>query len=160
MDFGPIEDTLNDIIKVVGVGGGGCNAVKNIYEEYVANVTFAVCNTDSKALANSPVPTKMMLGDSGLGAGANPELGKSEALKSKEMMKKLFADNTKMCFITAAMGGGTGAAPVIASIARSMGILTIGIDTIPFFFEKILCNAAKGILLITLNQTLKSHLNR
>lgn len=149
LDFGPIEDTSNEIIKVVGVGGGGCNAVKNMYEEHIANVTFAVCNTDSKALSNSPVPTKIMLGDSGLGAGANPELGKSEALKSKDMVKKLFTDNTKMCFITAGMGGGTGtgAAPVIASIARSMGILTIGIVTIPFFFEKKrkIVKALKGV---------------
>lgn len=149
LDFGPVEDTSNDIIKVVGVGGGGCNAVKNMYEEHVANVTFAVCNTDSKALSNSPVPTKIMLGDSGLGAGANPELGKREALKSKDTIRKLFEDNTKMCFITAGMGGGTGtgAAPVIASIARSMGILTIGIVTIPFFFEKKrkIIKALKGV---------------
>lgn len=149
LDFGPIEDTSNEIIKVVGVGGGGCNAVKNMYEEHIANVTFAVCNTDSKALANSPVPVKIMLGESGLGAGANPELGKSEALKSKDMVKKLFEDNTKMCFITAGMGGGTGtgAAPVIASIARSLGILTIGIVTIPFFFEKKrkIIKALKGV---------------
>lgn len=149
IDFGPVEDTSNDIIKVVGVGGGGCNAVKNMYEEHIANVTFAVCNTDSKALANSPVPTKIMLGDSGLGAGANPEIGKREAEKSKDMVKKLFNDNTKMCFITAGMGGGTGtgAAPVIASIARSMGILTIGIVTIPFFFEKKrkIVKALKGV---------------
>lgn len=149
IDFGPIEDTSNQIIKVVGVGGGGCNAVRNMYEEHIKNVTFAVCNTDSKALAHSPIPTKILLGESGLGAGANPELGKSEALNTKETVKKLFSDDTKMCFITAGMGGGTGtgAAPVIASIARSMGILTIGIVTIPFYFEKKrkIIKALKGV---------------
>ncbi len=147
--YGPVADTSNDIIKVVGVGGGGCNAVKNMYEEGIANVSFAVCNTDSQVLSHSPVPTKILLGDSGLGAGGNPELGKDEALKTKDAVKHLFDDNTKMCFVTAGMGGGTGtgAAPIVASIARSMGILTIGIVTIPFYFEKKrkIIKALKGV---------------
>ena len=149
LDFGPVEDTSKQIIKVVGVGGGGCNAVKNMYEEGIANVSFAVCNTDSQALANSPIPTKLLLGESGLGAGADPERGKQEAINTKEQVKKLFSDNTKMCFITAGMGGGTGtgAAPIIAGVAHSMGILTIGIVTIPFFFEKKnkIIKALKGV---------------
>lgn len=149
LDFGPIEDTSKQIIKVVGVGGGGCNAVKNMYEEGIANVSFAVCNTDSQVLANSPIPTKLLLGESGLGAGADPERGKQEAINTKEQVKKLFSDNTKMCFITAGMGGGTGtgAAPIIAGVAHSMGILTIGIVTIPFFFEKKnkIIKALKGV---------------
>lgn len=138
LDFGPVEDTSKQIIKVVGVGGGGCNAVKNMAEEGIANVSFAVCNTDSQSLSNSPIPVKVLLGDSGLGAGSDPELGRQEALKTKEQVKRLFDDNTKMCFVTAGMGGGTGtgAAPIIASVAQGMGILTIGIVTIPFFFEK------------------------
>ena len=136
LDFGPVEDTSKQIIKVVGVGGGGCNAVKNMAEEGIANVSFAVCNTDSQSLSNSPIPVKVLLGDSGLGAGSDPELGRQEALKTKEQVKRLFDDNTKMCFVTAGMGGGTGtgAAPIIASVAQGMGILTIGIVTIPFFF--------------------------
>lgn len=149
LDFGPVEDTTKQIIKVVGVGGGGCNAVNNMYEEGIANVSFAVCNTDSQSLSHSPVPVKLLLGDSGLGAGADPELGKSEAIKTKERVKQLFNDSTRMCFITAGMGGGTGtgAAPIIASVARSMGILTIGIVTIPFYFEKRrkITKALKGV---------------
>lgn len=149
LDFGPVEDTTKQIIKVVGVGGGGCNAVNNMYQEGIANVSFAVCNTDSQSLANSPVPVKLLLGDSGLGAGANPELGKQEAIKTKERVKQLFNDSTRMCFITAGMGGGTGtgAAPIIASVAKSMGILTIGIVTIPFYFEKKpkIIKALKGV---------------
>ncbi len=149
LDFGPVEDTSKQIIKVVGVGGGGCNAVKNMAEEGIANVSFAVCNTDSQSLSNSPIPVKVLLGESGLGAGSDPELGRQEALKTKEQVKRLFDDNTKMCFITAGMGGGTGtgAAPIIASVARGMGILTIGIVTIPFFFEKKnkIIKALKGV---------------
>ena len=138
VDFGPIEDRSRDIIKVIGVGGGGCNAVKNMYSEGIESVTFAVCNTDSKSLASSPVPVKIPLGDTGLGAGANPSVGRKAAEESVEQIRKLLDDGTKMVFVTAGMGGGTGtgAAPVIAGVAKGMGILTIGIVTIPFYFEK------------------------
>ena len=138
IDFGQTEDTTKNIIKVIGVGGGGCNAVKNMYSEGIVNVSFAVCNTDSQSLSKSPVPVKIMLGKSGLGAGANPEVGRSEAQNTQEDIKRLLDDGTKMAFVTAGMGGGTGtgAAPVIAGIAKSMGILTVGIITIPFYFEK------------------------
>lgn len=138
IDFGQTEDTTKNIIKVIGVGGGGCNAVKNMYSEGIVNVSFAVCNTDSQSLSKSPVPIKIMLGKSGLGAGANPEVGRSEAQNTQEDIKRLLDDGTKMAFVTAGMGGGTGtgAAPVIAGIAKSMGILTVGIITIPFYFEK------------------------
>ena len=138
IDFGQTEDTTKNIIKVIGVGGGGCNAVKNMYSEGIVNVSFAVCNTDSQSLSKSPVPVKIMLGKSGLGAGANPEVGRSEAQNTQEDIQQLLNDGTKMAFVTAGMGGGTGtgAAPVIAGIAKSMGILTVGIITIPFYFEK------------------------
>lgn len=138
IDFGQTEDTTKNIIKVIGVGGGGCNAVKNMYSEGIVNVSFAVCNTDSQSLSKSPVPVKIMLGKSGLGAGANPEVGRSEAQNTQEDIQRLLNDGTKMAFVTAGMGGGTGtgAAPVIAGIAKSMGILTVGIITIPFYFEK------------------------
>jgi cell division protein FtsZ len=138
IDFGQTEDTTKNIIKVIGVGGGGCNAVKNMYSEGIVNVSFAVCNTDSQSLSKSPVPVKIMLGKSGLGAGANPEVGRSEAQNTQEDIKRLLDDGTKLAFVTAGMGGGTGtgAAPVIAGIAKSMGILTVGIITIPFYFEK------------------------
>lgn len=138
IDFGQTEDTTKNIIKVIGVGGGGCNAVKNMYSEGIVNVSFAVCNTDSQSLSKSPVPVKIMLGKSGLGAGANPEVGRSEAQNTQEDILRLLNDGTKMAFVTAGMGGGTGtgAAPVIAGIAKSMGILTVGIITIPFYFEK------------------------
>lgn len=138
IDFGQTEDTTKNIIKVIGVGGGGCNAVKNMYSEGIVNVSFAVCNTDSQSLSKSPVPVKIMLGKSGLGAGANPEVGRSEAQNTQEDIKRLLDDGTKMAFVTAGMGGGTGtgAAPVIAGIAKSMDILTVGIITIPFYFEK------------------------
>ena len=149
LEFGPVEDQSKEIIKVIGVGGGGCNAVNNMYREKIVNVSFAVCNTDSQSLEKSPVPVKIQLGDSGLGAGANPELGKKEAEYTQDQINKLFDDNTKMCFVTAGMGGGTGtgAAPVIAKIAKSKGILTIGIVTIPFFFEKRnkIIKALKGV---------------
>ena len=138
IDFGETEDTTKNIIKVIGVGGGGCNAVKNMYSEGIVNVSFAVCNTDSQSLSKSPVPVKIMLGKSGLGAGANPEVGRSEAQNTQEDIQRLLNDGTKMAFVTAGMGGGTGtgAAPVIAGIAKSMDILTVGIITIPFYFEK------------------------
>ena len=107
MDFGPVEDKMQGIIKVIGVGGGGCNAVRNMNDEKIPGVTFAVCNTDSKSLAPSPVPTKILLGE-GLGAGGKPEIGRSEAEKNIDDIEKLLSDGTKMVFITASMGGGTG----------------------------------------------------
>ena len=139
LDFGLApDDKSKNIIKVIGVGGAGGNAVKNMYQEGIVNVTFAVCNTDSQVLSKSPVPVKLMLGDKGLGAGGNPEVGLEEAEKNIDDIKELLSDGTKMVFVTAGMGGGTGtgAAPLVASIAKSMGILTIGIVTIPFYFEK------------------------
>lgn len=138
LDFGPVYDTTKDIIKVVGVGGGGCNAVANMYREGMESVKFAVCNTDSKSLSANPVPTKIMLGNSGLGAGADPEKGRQEAESNIEDIKRLFDDSTQMVFVAAAMGGGTGtgAGPLVAKVAREMGKLTIGIVTIPFYFER------------------------
>jgi len=149
VDFGPIEDKTVDIIKVIGVGGGGCNAVRNMYNEGIAGVTFAVCNTDSKSLASSPVPVKVPLGVTGLGAGANPDAGRKAAEDSIEQVRKLLDDGTKMVFVTAGMGGGTGtgAGPVVAGVAKAKGILTIGIVTIPFYFEKKkkIIKALKGV---------------
>src|SRR5574344_2364539 len=148
-DFGPVEDKSKNIIKVIGVGGGGCNAVKNMFKEGIVNVTFAVCNTDSQSLGKSPIPVKIQLGDNGLGAGANPKKGRESAEKSIEDIKHLLDDGTKMVFVTAGMGGGTGtgAAPVIAGIAKEKGILTVGIVTIPFSFEKKkkISKALKGV---------------
>ena len=148
LDFGPIEDKMQGIIKVIGVGGGGCNAVRNMNDEHIPGVTFAVCNTDSKSLAPSPVPVKILLGE-GLGAGGKPEVGRSEAEKNIADIEKLLSDGTKMVFITASMGGGTGtgSAPVVASVAKRMGLLTIGIVTIPFYFEKPqkIIRALKGV---------------
>ena len=128
------------IIKVVGVGGGGSNAVHNMYRKGIHNVSFAVCNTDLQAMQNSPISKKVQLGleiTEGLGAGNDPEVARKAAEESREEIEKLFDDGTKMAFITAGMGGGTGtgAAPVVAEIARSKGILTVGIVTIPFKFE-------------------------
>lgn len=124
------------IIKVIGVGGGGCNAVNHMYNEGIEDVAFLVCNTDSKALADSPVPNKLQFGV-GLGAGNNPEKGREEAEKCTDDIKRCLSDGTKMVFITAGMGGGTGtgAAPVVARIAKEMGILTVAIVTIPFEWE-------------------------
>ncbi|MBR6805294.1 MAG: cell division protein FtsZ [Bacteroidaceae bacterium] len=124
------------IIKVIGVGGGGGNAVENMYRTSIHNVSFVICNTDSQALENSPIPVKVQLGE-GLGAGNNPEVARKAAENSREEIAALFDDGTKMVFITAGMGGGTGtgAAPVVAEIAKSLGILTVGIVTIPFMFE-------------------------
>jgi len=143
-----VEDKMQGIIKVVGVGGGGCNAVNNMYKEGVEGVTYAVCNTDSQSLSRSPVPVKLQLGE-GLGAGGNPEKGRFEAESVKEGIKKLFADSTKMVFVTAGMGGGTGtgAAPVVAGIAKEMGLLTVAVVTIPFYFEKKrkIIKALKGV---------------
>lgn len=128
------------IIKVVGVGGGGSNAVNHMYNLGIKDVEFVVCNTDIQALESSPVPNKLQLGvglTAGLGAGANPEKGRNAALESKEEIREMLSENTKMVFITAGMGGGTGtgAAPVIAQVAREMDILTVGIVTAPFMFE-------------------------
>lgn len=128
------------IIKVIGVGGGGGNAVNHMYREGIHDVTFVLCNTDNQALAESPVPVKLQLGRSitqGLGAGNRPERAREAAEESQEDIEKLLSDGTKMVFITAGMGGGTGtgAAPVIARIAKEMDILTVGIVTIPFIFE-------------------------
>ena len=146
--FDAVKDTMQGIIKVIGVGGGGCNAVRNMYNEKVTGVTFAACNTDSQSLKGSPVPVKVLMGE-GLGAGGFPEIGKSEAEKSEESLKNILSDGTKMVFITASMGGGTGtgSAPVIAKMAKDLGLLTIGVVTIPFFFEKKqkIIKALKGV---------------
>lgn len=125
------------IIKVIGVGGGGGNAVNHMYREHIHDVAFVVCNTDSQALRDSPVPIKLQLGKEGLGAGNVPDKAKQAAEDSIEEIKNMLNDGTKMVFVTASMGGGTGtgAAPVIARIAKEMGILTIGIVTIPFQWE-------------------------
>ncbi len=130
----------SSIIKVIGVGGGGSNAVNHMFRLGIKGVDFIICNTDKQALGKSPVPHKIQLGNSltkGLGAGAKPEVGRDSALESIEEIKSLLKDNTEMVFITAGLGGGTGtgAAPVIASVAKELGILTVGIVTIPFAFE-------------------------
>ncbi len=126
----------SSIIKVIGVGGGGCNAVNHMFEEGITGVDYIICNTDSQALEQSPVPVKIQLGvtlTEGRGAGNKPEMGEEAARENYEDLKKVLADNTKMLFITAGMGGGTGtgAAPVIAKLARELGILTIAVVTIP-----------------------------
>lgn len=126
------------IIKVIGVGGGGSNAVNHMYNQGIHDVSFVVCNTDNKALQDSPVPTKLQLGNEGLGAGNNPEKAKQATMESIEDVKQMLNDgSTKMVFVTAGMGGGTGtgAAPIIAKTAKEMGILTVGIVTIPFKWE-------------------------
>lgn len=124
------------IIKVIGVGGGGCNAVNHMYNEGIHDVAFLVCNTDKKALQDSPVPSKLQLGE-GLGAGNKPDKARKAAEESIENVKAMFSDGTKMVFITAGMGGGTGtgASPLIAKTAKDMGVLTVGIVTIPFQWE-------------------------
>lgn len=124
-------------IKVIGVGGGGNNAVNHMYNQGIKGVSFVVCNTDRQALINSPVPTKVLLGDTGLGAGNKPEVAQAAAESSLDRITQLFEDDTKMVFVTAGMGGGTGtgAAPVVARVAKERGLLTIGIVTIPFLFE-------------------------
>lgn len=132
-----IPDHHKSIIKVIGVGGGGSNAVNHMYSMGIKDVEFVVSNTDLQALKSSPIPNRLQLGNRSLGAGANPEIGKHSAMESKEEIREYLSDNTKMLFITAGMGGGTGtgAAPVIAKIAREMDILTVGIVTAPFSFE-------------------------
>ena len=136
LDFGePAKE--NSYIKVIGVGGGGGNAVNHMYREGIHDVTFVLCNTDNQALNDSPVPVHLQLGKEGLGAGNKPEKARAAAEESLDDIKKMLSDGTRMAFITAGMGGGTGtgAAPVIARVSKEMGILTVGIVTIPFRFE-------------------------
>ena len=151
LDFNLPKNNSN-VIKVIGVGGGGSNAVNYMYSKGIQGVDFVVCNTDSQALGNSPIPTKIQLGASlteGLGAGANPEVGEQSALESAAEISDMFGEKTKMVFITVGMGGGTGtgAAPIIAKLAQERGLLTVGIVTTPFSFEGKTRNeqAQKGI---------------
>ncbi len=140
----------NSIIKIVGVGGGGCNAVNFMYKQEVKDVSFLVCNTDTMALEKMSVPAKLQLGP-GLGAGGRPEVAQTLATENEDKIRTALSDGTKMVFITAGMGGGTGtgASPVVAQVAQEMGILTVGIVTIPFAFEgkkairKAFCGIAK-----------------
>lgn len=168
----PTSGESNSIIKVIGVGGGGSNAVNHMYRQGIKSVEFYVCNTDKQSLNDSPVPNKIQLGSKGLGAGADPEKGKNAAIESKQQIKEILSKNTEMVFITAGMGGGTGtgAAPVIAQIAREMEILTIGIVTVPFSFEGLpkKKKAEEGIkelkqhcdaLLVILNERIKEVYN-
>ncbi|WP_111709720.1 cell division protein FtsZ [Lutibacter citreus] len=155
-DFSNISFDLpknqSNVIKVIGVGGGGSNAVNHMYLQGIDGVDFVVCNTDAQALQSSPIPTKIQLGASlteGLGAGANPEVGEQAAMESIQEIKDMLSTNSKMVFINVGMGGGTGtgAAPVIARVARELDLLTIGIVTMPFSFEGKMRNdqALKGI---------------
>ena len=137
-----MEIELNDevnkpIIKVIGVGGGGGNAANFMFRKGIHDVGFVVCNTDKKALALSPIPQKIQMGDKGLGAGNKPEVGRQAAIDSLPEIESMLEDDIEMVFVTAGMGGGTGtgAAPVIAKAAKNKGILTVGIVTIPFVFE-------------------------
>ncbi len=136
LDFGE-KEVSKKIIKVIGVGGGGGNAVNHMYREGIHDVTFVLCNTDSQALSDSPVPVHLQLGKEGLGAGNRPEKAKQATEESIDDIKRMLNDGTRMAFITAGMGGGTGtgAAPVIARVSKEMDILTVGIVTIPFRFE-------------------------
>ncbi len=142
--FGAITFDLpknqSNVIKVIGVGGGGSNAINHMFKQGIKGVDFIVCNTDSQALENSSVPVKIQLGANlteGLGAGANPDVGQQSAIESISEIERMLDGNTKMIFITAGMGGGTGtgAAPVIAQLAKEREILTVGIVTLPFSFE-------------------------
>ncbi len=142
----------SNVIKAIGIGGGGSNAINYMFNQGIKGVDFVICNTDAQALNNSGVPNKIQLGlnlTEGLGAGANPEVGSQSAIESTDDIKAMLNVNTKMVFITAGMGGGTGtgAAPVIAKMAREMNILTVGIVTTPFSFEGKIRNeqAQKGI---------------
>ncbi|MEZ4855691.1 MAG: cell division protein FtsZ [Gelidibacter sp.] len=150
----------SNVIKVIGVGGGGSNAINHMFQQGIKGVDFVICNTDAQALQNSGVPNKIQLGvnlTEGLGAGANPEVGEQSAVESLEDIRRMLDTNTKMVFITAGMGGGTGtgAAPIIAKMAKELDILTVGIVTMPFQFEGKLRNeqAQKGI------ETLRSHVD-
>ena len=136
VDFGDAPGK-NSIIKVIGVGGGGGNAVNHMYREGIHDVSFVLCNTDNQALNNSPVPVHLQLGKEGLGAGNRPEKARAAAEETIDDIKNILNDGTRMAFITAGMGGGTGtgAAPVIARVSKELDILTVGIVTIPFRFE-------------------------
>ena len=136
LDFSEPEKE-NSIIKVIGVGGGGGNAVNHMYREGIHDVSFVLCNTDNQALSDSPVPVHLQLGKEGLGAGNKPEKARQAAQESIDDIRNMLNDGTRMAFITAGMGGGTGtgAAPVIAQVSKELGILTVGIVTIPFRFE-------------------------
>lgn len=138
IEFPFSQDKTTHIIKVIGVGGGGGNAVKNMFQTGVKNVGFAVCNTDIQSLSKSPVPIKVQLGEGGLGVGGDPQKGREAAENSLDVIMQLLDEDTKMVFITAGMGGGTGtgASPVIAKAARDRGLLTIGVVTLPFLFER------------------------
>jgi cell division protein FtsZ len=127
----------SSIIKVIGVGGGGSNAVNHMYRQGIKGVDFIICNTDAQAMESSPVPLKIQLGEKGLGAGSIPSVGKEAAMQKADEIREILEKNTQMVFITAGMGGGTGtgAAPVIASVAKELGILTVAIVTLPFSFE-------------------------
>src|SRR3982751_4364816 len=145
----------SSIIKVIGVGGGGSNAVTHMYNQQIENVNFIICNTDAQAIAQSRVPNKIQLGPhltQGLGAGANPAIGRQATEESLEEIKRILEVNTKMAFITAGMGGGTGTggAPILAKICKDLGILTVGIVTTPFAYEgrKRLAQAEEGIRLL------------
>ncbi len=147
-----LKNHTQAIIKVIGVGGGGSNAVNHMFHEGIHDVSFALCNTDNQALSRSPVPIKVQLGEQttgGLGAGNKPEVARKAAEESIDLIQDLLSDGTRMVFITAGMGGGTGtgAAPVIARVAKDLGILTIGIVTIPFAFEgpRKIVQALKGV---------------
>lgn len=150
-----LDEVSPTIIKVIGVGGGGGNAVEYMYSKGICDVDFVVCNTDAQILENSPVPVKIQLGmelTEGHGAGNNPEIGAKSAEESLDEITRMLKKNTRMAFITAAMGGGTGtgAAPVIAKLAKEMGILTVGIVSIPARFEgpKRLNQAREGLRLL------------
>lgn len=151
LDF-QIESRTDAIIKVIGVGGGGGNAVNHMFQEGIHDVSFALCNTDNQALMESPVPMKVQLGGhttGGLGAGNKPEIAQKAAEESIDLIEDLLNDGTRMVFITAGMGGGTGtgAAPVVARVAKELGVLTVGIVTIPFMFEgpRKIVQALKGV---------------
>ena len=145
----------SSIIKVIGVGGGGSNAVNHMFSQNIEGVNFIICNTDAQAIAQSKVPNKIQLGPhltQGLGAGANPKIGKEATEESLEEIKRILEVNTKMAFITAGMGGGTGTggAPILAKICKDLGILTVGIVTTPFAYEgkKRIAQAEEGIMLL------------
>ncbi|MCH2489458.1 MAG: cell division protein FtsZ [Flavobacteriales bacterium] len=151
----------SNVIKVIGVGGGGSNAINHMFSQGIKGVDFVICNTDAQALENSPVPIKIQLGVSlteGLGAGANPMIGEQSAVESMEEIKNMLTTNTKMIFITAGMGGGTGtgAAPIIAKMAKELDILTVGIVTIPFQFEGKMRNDQAQIGVENLRQNVDS----
>jgi cell division protein FtsZ len=151
LDF-QLQSRTNAIIKVIGIGGGGGNAVNHMYLQGIHDVSFALCNTDNQALMKSPVPVKVQLGQNttgGLGAGNKPDIARKAAEESIDLIQDLLSDGTRMAFITAGMGGGTGtgAAPIVAKVAKDMGILTVGIVTIPFVFEgpRKIVQALKGV---------------